>query len=82
MSFAIFPVAGSSKDESVSNMQTGKDKHLPSFWIPSLTPDAAPKLEEKPVSSCYTLEVVRARGYKTFFMLNSVEHEIFPANKY
>ena len=22
------------------------------------------------------------RGYKTFFMLNSVEHEIFPAQKY
>ena len=22
------------------------------------------------------------RGYKTFFMLNSVEHEIFSANKY
>ena len=23
-----------------------------------------------------------ARGYKTFFVLNSVEHEIFPANIY
>ena len=23
-----------------------------------------------------------AQGYKTFFMLNSIEHEIFPANKY
>ena len=23
----------------------------------------------------------RPRGYKTFFMLNSVEHEIFPAHK-
>ena len=44
--------AGSSKDDGVSNMQTGKDKQLPSFWIPSLTPDAGPKLEEKPVSSC------------------------------
>ena len=22
-----------------------------------------------------------ARGYKTFFMLNSIEHEIFPAHK-
>lgn len=39
---------GSSKDESVSNMKTGKDKQLPSFWIPSLTPDAGPKLEDKP----------------------------------
>ena len=26
-------------------------------------------------------EKIRARGYKTF-MLNSVENEIFPANKY
>ena len=24
----------------------------------------------------------RPRVYKTFFMLNSAEHEIFPANKY
>ena len=26
--------------------------------------------------------VPRPRGYKTFFMLNSVEHGIFPAHKY
>ena len=26
--------------------------------------------------------LIRARGYKTFFMLNSAEHEIFSANKY
>ena len=25
--------------------------------------------------------VIRPRGYKTFFMLNSTEHEIFPAYK-
>ena len=25
---------------------------------------------------------VQAQGYKTFFMLNSAEHEIFSANKY
>ena len=31
-------------------MKDGKNKQLPSFWIPSLTPDAAPKIEEKPVS--------------------------------
>ena len=24
---------------------------------------------------------IRPRGYKTFFMLNSIEHEIFPAHK-
>ena len=28
------------------------------------------------------LVATRPRGYKTFFMLNSVEHEIFPAHKY
>ena len=26
--------------------------------------------------------MIRPRGYKTFFMLNSAEHEIFSANKY
>ena len=26
--------------------------------------------------------VARPRGYKTFFMFNSAEHEIFSANKY
>jgi len=40
-------VAGSSK-ESVSNVVNGKDKELPSFWIPSLTPDAKPTLLKKP----------------------------------
>ena len=25
--------------------------------------------------------LIRPRGYKTFFMLSSAEHEIFPANK-
>ena len=25
--------------------------------------------------------LIRARGYKTLFMLNSVEHKIFPASK-
>ena len=27
-------------------------------------------------------ELTKSRGYKTFFMLNSAEHEIFSANKY
>ena len=33
---------------------------------------------------CYseTLSHFRPRGYKTFFMLNSAEHEIFSADKY
>ena len=32
----------------------------------------------------YLIELLaeaRSRGYKTFFMLNSTEHEIFPAHK-
>jgi nitric oxide synthase-interacting protein len=33
---------------SVSNMNSGKDKQLPSFWIPSLTPESKPTLIKKP----------------------------------
>lgn len=40
--------AGSSKDVNLSNMKNGKDKQLPSFWIPSLTPQAAATKIEKP----------------------------------
>ena len=29
----------------------------------------------------FALEVNRPQGYKAFFMLNSTEHEIFPAHK-
>ncbi|XP_045175172.1 nitric oxide synthase-interacting protein-like [Mercenaria mercenaria] len=39
---------GPSGQASVSNMKDGKKKELPSFWIPSLTPHAGPKTEEKP----------------------------------
>ena len=28
------------------------------------------------------MDLIRARGYKTFFILNSVEHEILNAHKY
>ena len=31
-------------------------------------------------TACLAL-LTRPRGYKTFFMLNSTEHEIFPARK-
>ena len=30
---------------------------------------------------CFVLPANRPRGYKTFFMLNSTEHESFPAHK-
>ena len=31
---------------------------------------------------CLVKILIRPQGYKTFFMLNSAEHEIFSANKY
>ncbi|KAK6191552.1 hypothetical protein SNE40_003211 [Patella caerulea] len=33
---------------SLSNMKNGKDKQLPSFWIPNLTPSAEPTKIKKP----------------------------------
>ncbi|KAJ8664594.1 hypothetical protein QAD02_006256 [Eretmocerus hayati] len=38
---------------SVSNMSNGKDKHLPSFWIPSKTPEARETILEKPDKNIY-----------------------------
>lgn len=45
---------GTSSQGSVSNMKDCKKKELPSFWVPSLTPSAAPKEEEKPVRPSFT----------------------------
>jgi nitric oxide synthase-interacting protein len=46
--------AGSSKGtKSVSNMSSDKKKQLPSFWIPSLTPDAKKTLVKKPDKKTY-----------------------------
>lgn len=45
------PFKGSNEGESsnsVSNMVQGKDKMLPSFWIPNLTPDAKTTVLKKP----------------------------------
>lgn len=36
------------KDQIISNMENGKDKKLPSFWIPALTPHAGLAKIEKP----------------------------------
>ena len=33
------------------------------------------------IMSLTSQDLIRPRGYKTFSMLNSVEHEIFPAHK-
>ncbi|XP_050581434.1 nitric oxide synthase-interacting protein homolog [Bombus affinis] len=38
---------------SVSNMSNGKDKMLPSFWIPSKTPEAKETILQKPDKTIY-----------------------------
>lgn len=42
------PKPGSSQSESVSNMENGRDKILPSFWVPALTPKDDKKVDLKP----------------------------------
>ncbi|CAL4120830.1 unnamed protein product, partial [Meganyctiphanes norvegica] len=49
---AILP-APKVKDKAISNMVNGKDKKLPAFWLPSLTPHAAPSRKEKPDKTVY-----------------------------
>jgi hypothetical protein len=36
---------------SICNMKEGKEKDLPSFWVPSLTPESKPTLIKKPVGT-------------------------------
>nr|CAD7408957.1 unnamed protein product [Timema cristinae] len=43
----------SKEKPSVSNMINGGDKHLPSFWIPSKTPEAKEKKLKKPDKMIY-----------------------------
>lgn len=38
---------------SVSNMKNGLDKNLPSFWIPSKTPEAKETIFQKPDKNIY-----------------------------
>jgi len=40
--------------DSVSNMKNGKDKILPSFWIPSKTPEAKEAALQKPDKIIYS----------------------------
>lgn len=42
------PKPSTSQSQSVSNMKEGRDKILPSFWIPSLTPQDKKKIDSKP----------------------------------
>ena len=64
--------------EHVHKEDTAQPAHLC-----SLTIDAS---VEETFNSWLSTEglakIDQARGYKTFFMLNSAEHEIFSANKY
>ncbi|XP_028172749.1 nitric oxide synthase-interacting protein homolog [Ostrinia furnacalis] len=45
--------SGPSTSTSVSNLANGKDKQLPSFWVPSQLPDAKISKVEKPESTVY-----------------------------
>lgn len=44
----VKPGTSAEKSASISNVQDGKAKELPSFWLPSLTPQADETVLEKP----------------------------------
>lgn len=46
-------IAAKESGSSVSNMSNGKDKMLPSFWIPSKTPEAKETVLQKPDKTIY-----------------------------
>lgn len=48
---------GECSKSTVSNMAQGRDKKLPSFWIPSMTPEAQTSKAEKPVSLLLNVNV-------------------------
>lgn len=43
----------STSSTSLSNMSDGKDKDLPSFWVPAMTPDAKKKIIPKPATDIF-----------------------------
>lgn len=45
--------SGSRPSTSISNMVSGRDKQLPSFWLPSQAPTAKAAKLEKPESTIY-----------------------------
>ena len=51
------------------------------FMVEKISPPVELKLwTARPVGQHLTHCATRPRGYKTFFMLNSTEHENFPAH--
>lgn len=53
---------------TVSNMSGGRDKKLPSFWIPSMTPEAQTNKLEKPVSEVLLLMFTHINVVLPFFL--------------
>lgn len=51
--YIFFLLADRPSTSSVSNMQEGKNKDLPSFWVPSMTPAANATKMDKPVMLVY-----------------------------
>ena len=68
LSFMISPMG---EDEWMDDLQ---------FYVFSKELQSYQDNERKIMKGCVPMEVW-PQGYKTFFMLNSTEHEIFPAHK-
>lgn len=58
---------------SVSNMTNGRDKSLPSFWIPSKTPQAKPATINKPDKNIYCPESGRVLKLKDLIPVKFTE---------
>ena len=66
---------------SVSTKFITKGNKWHDFLFFSLGKGIIPKMEFPLKGKNFLLEETRPQGYKTFFMLNSTEHEFFPAHK-
>ena len=47
------PETSTGVGSAISNMINGKDKELPSFWVPSMTPQSSKSKLKKPESTVY-----------------------------
>lgn len=65
-----------SSGESSSGAAASSSQSLPSFWIPSLTPEAKPTLIKKPVSYfSYRVRALVANSWSEGYMSSSVLHK-------